>query len=97
MKTALFSFVAALGMFAATASSATAATPPPFKDRREMARIERERAAERARREATEREQQRRIAAERARLEAQRRAEQQRAAERARYEAQRRYDGRGRR
>ncbi|MBF9143643.1 hypothetical protein [Hymenobacter properus] len=96
MKTKLFSFVAALGLFAATASSATAATYPPIKDRRELARIERERAIERARREAAQREQQR-LAAERARLEAQRRAEQQRAAERARWEAQHRYDGHGRR
>jgi hypothetical protein len=97
MKTKLFSFVAALGLFAATASSAATASYPPLKDRREMARIERERAQERARREAAEREQQRRIIAERARLEAQRRAEQQRAAERARWEAQHRYDGRGHR
>ncbi|MFD2718191.1 hypothetical protein ACFST9_05665 [Hymenobacter monticola] len=96
MKTKLFSFVAALGLFATTASSAATATYPPFKDRRELARIERERALERARREAAQREQQR-LVAERARFEAQRRVEQQRAAERARWEAQHRYDGRGRR
>jgi hypothetical protein len=97
MKTALFSFVAALGLFAATSSQAATASFPPLKDRREIARIERERALDRARREAAEREQQRRLAEERARLEAQRRAEQQRAAERARWEAQHRYDGRGHR
>ncbi|MDO7846537.1 hypothetical protein Q5H92_09235 [Hymenobacter sp. M29] len=97
MKTSLFSLVAALGLFAATVSSAAAAPYPPLKDRREMARIERERALERERREAIQREQQRRLIAERARLEAQRRSEQQRAAERARWEAQHRYDGRGRR
>ena len=97
MKTAFFSLVAALGLFATTSSYAAAPAANPFKDHREMARIERERAAERARREAAEREQQRRLAEERARLEAQRRADQQRAAERARWEAQHRYDGRGRR
>lgn len=96
MKTSLLSFVAALGMFATTASYAAPAANP-VKDRREMARLERERAAERARREAAEREQKRRIAEERARLEAQRRAEQQRAAERARWEAQHRHNDRGRR
>lgn len=97
MKTSLLSFVAALGMLATTASYAAALASNPIKDRREMARIERERAAERARREAAEREQQRRIMAERARLEAQRRAEQQRAAERARWEAQHRHNDLGRR
>jgi hypothetical protein len=97
MKTSLLSFIAALGMLATTASYAASPTANPIKDRREMARIERERAAERARREAAEREQQRRITAERARLEAQRRAEQQRAAERARWEAQHRHNDRGRR
>lgn len=97
MKTSLLSFVATLGMLATTVSYAAAPAGNPIKDRREMARIERERAAERARREAAEREQQRRIMAERARLEAQRRAEQQRAAERARWEAQHRHNDRGRR
>ena len=97
MKTSLLSFVAALGMLATTVSYAAAPAGNPIKDRREMARLERERTAERARREAAEREQQRRIMAERARLEAQRRAEQQRAAERARWEAQHRHNDRGRR
>ncbi|GAB3580429.1 hypothetical protein [Hymenobacter daeguensis] len=96
MKTALFSFVAALGLFAATTSQAATASYPPIRDRREIARIERERAIERARIEAAQRERQR-LAAERARLEAQRRAQQQRAAQRARWEAQHRYDGHGRR
>jgi hypothetical protein len=94
MKTSLLSFVAALGLFASTASYAAAPASNPFKDRKEMARIERERAAERARRESIEREQKRRLADERARIEAQRRAEQQRAAERARWEAQHRHDDR---
>ncbi|TGD83145.1 hypothetical protein [Hymenobacter wooponensis] len=101
MKASLFSLVAALGLFASSASFAAAAPSDPYKARKEAIRYDRKAEVERARREAAQRkyelERQRQAAAQqRARLEAQRRQEQQRAAERARWEAQHRHDDHGR-
>lgn len=103
MKASLFSLVAALGLFASTASIAAPYPADPYKARKEAIRYDRKAEVERARREAAQRkyelERQRQVAAQqRARLEAQRRQEQQRAAERARWEAQHRHnnDYRGR-
>jgi hypothetical protein len=98
MKASLFSFVAALGLLASSASFAAvpAAGNGPYKARKEAIKYDRKAEVERARREAAQRkyelERQRQVAQERQRLEAQRRLEQQRAAERARYEAQHRSD-----
>ena len=102
MKSSLFSFVAALGLFASVSSFAAAPATDhgPYKARKEAIKYDRKAEVERARREAAQRkyelERQRQYAAEqRARVEAQRRLEQQRAAERARYEAQHRHDDHG--
>jgi hypothetical protein len=97
MKASLFSFVAALGLLASSASfAAPLAGSGPYKARKEAIKYDRKAEVERARREAAQRkyelERQRQYAQERQRLEAQRRLEQQRAAERARYEAQHRHD-----
>ena len=101
MKASLFSLVAALGLFASSASFAAAPPAGPYKPRKEAIRYDRKAEVERARREAAQRkyelERQRQLAAQqRTRLDAQRRADQQRAAERARWEAQHRHNDRGR-